>query len=348
MGEPHFVDHATRSIAYTPFGVRWVPGSARVAAVGASARGTGVVQVLALEKGRLEVKSEKETAAGIKCATFRASEFEDRRLATGDYNGSLCLWDLDRAERPTFEVKAHAGMVNCIDGCGGLNIGGGAPELATGSRDGTVRVWDPRQREPVASLEPAEGEGGRDCWAVAFGNSFSDEERCLAAGYDNGDVKLLDLRTGTLRWEANVGNGVVGLEFDRRDIKMNKLAVTGLEAAFRVYDMTVEEDAASVDGKAHKSTVWGAHHLPQDRDTFVTAGGNGTLDAWRYVYPDKRKVKDEKSGKERGVPGTLTRLGGKRLSEQPVVSFDWNADKRGLYVAATLDQSLRVGMVTRL
>jgi hypothetical protein len=35
----------------------------------------------------------------------------------------------------------------------------------------------------------------RDCWSVAFGNSFNDEERCVLAGYDNGDVKLFDLRT---------------------------------------------------------------------------------------------------------------------------------------------------------
>lgn len=34
----------------------------------------------------------------------------------------------------------------------------------------------------------------RDCWSVAFGNSYNDEERCVLAGYDNGDVKLFDLR----------------------------------------------------------------------------------------------------------------------------------------------------------
>ena len=33
-----------------------------------------------------------------------------------------------------------------------------------------------------ASLEPAPGQAARDCWAVAFGNSFSDEERSLCAG----------------------------------------------------------------------------------------------------------------------------------------------------------------------
>ena len=32
---------------------------------------------------------------------------------------------------------------------------------------------------------------------MAFGNSFNENERCLLAGYDNGDVKLFDLRTNT-------------------------------------------------------------------------------------------------------------------------------------------------------
>lgn len=54
--------------------------------------------------------------------------------------------------------------------------------------------------------------------------------------YDNGDIKLFDLRTNTLRYETNVANGVTGIEFDRRDIEMNKFAVTTLESKFRVFD----------------------------------------------------------------------------------------------------------------
>ncbi len=60
-----------------------------------------------------------------------------------------------------------------------------------------MRIWDPRVPDPVVSLEPADGETARDCWTVAFGNSYSDAERCVLAGYDNGDVKLFDLRTNT-------------------------------------------------------------------------------------------------------------------------------------------------------
>lgn len=74
---------------------------------------------------------------------------------------------------------------------------------------GAVKVWDPRQKgEPVATMEPGEGETKRDCWTVAFGHAYNAHDRCLCAGYDNGDVKLFDLRNMSLRWETNVKNGV--------------------------------------------------------------------------------------------------------------------------------------------
>lgn len=42
---------------------------------------------------------------------------------------------------------------------------------------------------------------------MLLGNSY-DEERCVVAGYDNGDVKLFDLRAMKLRWETTLPNGV--------------------------------------------------------------------------------------------------------------------------------------------
>lgn len=91
------------------------------------------------------------------------------------------------------------------------------------------------------------------------GNAYNEDERVVAAGYDNGDIKLFDLKMNKVRWEDNVKNGVspgqnerygnsgriltflltqiCGLQFDRKDIEMNKLLVVGLESRFRVYDM---------------------------------------------------------------------------------------------------------------
>ena len=82
----------------------------------------------------------------------------------------------------------------------------------TGSRDGAVKVWDVRQNTPVIEIAPGESEAKRDCWTVAFGNSFNDDERFVVAGYDNGDVKMFDLRTMSLYWETHLPNGVGGSE----------------------------------------------------------------------------------------------------------------------------------------
>lgn len=93
---------------------------------------------------------------------------------------------------------------------------------------GSVKVWDPRQKDtPVACMEAAEGEMKRDCWAVSFGNS-QDTERCVCAGYDNGDVKLFDLRAMSQRWETNLKNGVsiiiiiIGVKPHTRDLAVKK------------------------------------------------------------------------------------------------------------------------------
>ncbi|KAJ4435215.1 hypothetical protein ANN_23793 [Periplaneta americana] len=115
-------------------------------------------------------------------------------------------------------------------------------------------------------MEPAEGDARRDCWTVAFGNSYNSEERIVCSGYDNGDIKMFDLKTMSLRWETNVKNGVdlhyeeadiditnlhpyrrpplkvavCGIEFDRKDIPMNKMIATTLESKFCVFDVRTQ------------------------------------------------------------------------------------------------------------
>lgn len=140
-----------------------------------------------------------------------------------------------------YSVGAHDEIINAIDGIAGDSVGRGPPEIVTGSRDGSVKVWDPREKSrPVAVMEPKTGETRRDCWCVAFGNSYNSEERIVAAGYDNGDVKMFDLRAMSLRWECNLKNGVCSIEFDRKDIAMNKLVATTLESKFYLFDLRTQ------------------------------------------------------------------------------------------------------------
>jgi hypothetical protein len=80
---------------------------------------------------------------------------------------------------------------------------------------------------------------------------------------------------------------------------------------------------------------------------FVTGAGDGTVNLYKYHYPAQRKITDE-TGAERGVVGSCELLNTKKLAELPVVSWDWSMDKQGLYVMTSVDQSVRVGMVTKL
>lgn len=90
-------------------------------------------------------------------------------------------------------------------------------------------------------------------------------ERCISAGYDNGDVKIFDLRKNELIMDENIKNGVCGIEFDRKDIKMNKMVVSTLEGKIHLYDMRTchpVKGFSSLNIKSGDSTMWGTRHLP--------------------------------------------------------------------------------------
>lgn len=347
---PQIIEHIHKGINFTPYDTRWVPYSARFVTMGIHSNAKGALNVYQLNNGDLETVVEGVVGSGVKCGTFAASAAEDRYLATGDHAGKLVIYDLENIGTPIFSQQAHTSIINGIDGCGGLDVGFGAPEIVTGGRDGCVRLWDQRVNEPVLALEPSEGQSARDCWTVAFGNSFSDEDRCIVAGYDNGDVKLFDLRTNTMRYETNVANGVTSVEFDRKDIEMNKMSVTTLESKFRVFDMRTQhptEGFSCLSEKAHKATVWVVRHLPQNRDLFMTGGGNGGFNVYKYQYPKTRTMM-AKDNVPMGVAGSVELLNSKVISSQPIVSLDWSPDKEGLCVLSCLDQTIRSYIVTKL
>jgi hypothetical protein len=67
-----------------------------------------------------------------------------------------------------------------------------------------------------------------------------------------------------MRYETNVSNGVTNIEFDRKDIEMNKMGITTLESKFRIFDMRTQHPTAGftcLSEKAHKATVWYIHSL---------------------------------------------------------------------------------------
>ena len=50
----------------------------------------------------------------------------------------------------------------------------------------------------------------------------------------------------------NIGDGIVSLEFDRKDIAMNKLVVTTLESRYMLYDMRTQHTEKGFAGLSQK------------------------------------------------------------------------------------------------
>uniref|UniRef100_A0A182Q3K7 WD repeat-containing protein 92 n=1 Tax=Anopheles farauti TaxID=69004 RepID=A0A182Q3K7_9DIPT len=367
MDSVQMISHIEKPLNYSVYDVKWIPCTAKFVAIGSKPKGTGTIQIYQLNRGTLDLVREVETEKSLKCCSFGASKLSTEHLAVGDFAGKLTVYDLERPDAPVYEVAtAHEGIINALDAIGGSTVNCGAPEIVTGGRDGAVKVWDPRQPlDPVANICPASTEPSdrRDCWAVGFGDSYNRTERVVCSGYDNGDLKLVDLRNLQLRWETNVSNGICGVEFDRKDIRMNKLAVCTLEGGLHVYDMRTQHSKRGFASKQErgvgqalgehgvikgaKSTVWTVKHLPQNRDIFLTGGGSGSVRIWLYHYPENR-VRKHSDGEEEGVEGTIEMLHGTTLSTQPVHTFDWSPDRLGLGVCGSFDQTVRVLITTNL
>lgn len=138
LNAPQIIEHLNQSVAYTPFDCRWIPCSAKFAVVGQTPRAKGIIQIYQINSGKLELINEINKEIGFKCCTLGASSFVDRQLAVGDYEGNVCIYDLEKGE-PSFKVKGHKSIINAIDGIGGTgNIG--PAEIITAGRDGIKKI----------------------------------------------------------------------------------------------------------------------------------------------------------------------------------------------------------------
>ncbi|XP_023319603.1 WD repeat-containing protein 92 [Eurytemora carolleeae] len=176
-------------------------------------------------------------------------------------------------------------------------------------------------------MEPTESK--RECWAVGFGNSIG-QERMVAAGYDNGEIKVWDLRQMKLIWETSVDNGVCWIEWDRQNIKMNKLTAVTLEGWVHVWDCRNQWKESKKKVEGGTSTVWVGKHCPDNRDILLTGSGGGLLSIWREGTDEIELLQTQ------------------ALAEQPVCALDWCPDKKGLVATASFDQRLRIVIITKL
>lgn len=132
LSKPQIIIHREEQVNYQLKDCQWIHDSAKFTAVGGKPNMKGVINIYGLDEKGIQTVQEYEKPVAIECATFQSSSINRRHLAIGNYGGELEIVDLEHSAKSIYTVKAHQGLIYCIDGIGGLGIGCGAPELVTG------------------------------------------------------------------------------------------------------------------------------------------------------------------------------------------------------------------------
>ena len=347
---PHIKTQISKSLNYTPFDIRWLPYSTKIVIAGQTTSSKGIIQIYHLIKGKLDLESEYIKENGFKCCSFGASSFASRDLALGDFEGNFQNFDLEKGV-PNYEIKkAHKSTIYSIDAVG-KSLYYGTPEIVTGGKDGNVKIWDLRSDKHAILLEPKGIENNCiECWSVAFGGCYNNDERSLGIGYDNGDIKIYDLRMDKLMYEENLKSGICSIEFDKKNIPMNKMVATTLDSKIYLFDLkNLEKNSCLRCNKSiievNNTTIWGTKFLPQKRNIFISMGGNGSLNIYKYNYSDfsyddldNNKIENQ----------NLILLSNNIICSQPIIGFDWHNTKYGLFCLVELSHTAKICTIDKL
>jgi WD40 repeat protein len=104
------------------------------------------------------------------------------RIATGNHNGSVTIWDL--ATKRVVSTLWHAGGVTSVAFSPDGDL------VAAGGFGGTVQVWNARTNQRLQTLN-ADASPVRDV-------AFSPDGRMIASGSEGGTIRLWDPATGAL------------------------------------------------------------------------------------------------------------------------------------------------------
>ncbi|MEN2495898.1 MAG: WD repeat-containing protein 92 [Marteilia pararefringens] len=179
MPTPNLYVYQETSIDFTPFLTKWIPYSSKFLTAGSTMLNKGRFEIFQVERDKITKLSSDDCPNPIRCGTFDFSGCNESKIAFGCTDGSLEIRDMRSNRAAEFSKNVSKSPINCIDAAGDKSSGAGLKEIATGYKDGSICVWDPRVQDPVIELRPETdiGDPLSECWAIAFGNSHSSDGR---------------------------------------------------------------------------------------------------------------------------------------------------------------------------
>jgi len=253
---------------------------------------------------------------GISVLTGRTSRVlsvafspDGKTLASGQFYGSVQLWDVTTGRPTGHPLNGHLGPLNSAYS---VAFSPGGKTLASGGDDGTIRLWNVTNQEPITTLtghtRPADSvafsPGGKTLasgsdtgillWDVASDRqisrpvtghtgplhsvnsvAFRPDGKTLASGGFDGTVRLWDVATGRqVGHSFTVRSSVVSLAFS---LDGKTLAGGSADGPIRLWDVATQQLIATLTG--HTGMVYSVVFSP-DGKILASGGDDGTVRLW--------------------------------------------------------------------
>ncbi len=285
------------SVAYFPDGKRIVTGSADTTAkVWDAATGR---EILTLKGHHIAVNS---VAVSPDCTRIATSSFE----SSGGFNNPVRIWDADTGrEMLHLNMLTLKGSTQMVET---LAFSRDGKRLATGSGDGTARVWDAATGRELLTLKGHT----RDVSSVMY----SPDGKYLLTGSHAGTAKVWDAATGQVKltlkgpegfssvafspdgkriitdgygitakvWDVATGRVMLTLKGHTRDVRCvafspdGKRIVTGsYDKTAKMWDATTGQEILTL--KGHASCIYSVAFSP-DSKHILTGSGDKTAKVW--------------------------------------------------------------------
>ena len=186
---------------------------------------------------------------------------QNSSLATGDDRFSILLWEIP-AQQLQFTLKGHEGKIKAL---------GFAPDgktLASGSEDGTIRLWNTTTGDQTTSFSAD----------INTALAFSTDSKTLASTHNKG-IKLWDITTGG---ELGTLKGDIGICYALAFSADSKILVSGShDGTILTWDIATGTKLTTL--KGHDNWIKALTFSP-DSKTFASGSEDGVIFLWNVSH----------------------------------------------------------------
>lgn len=216
---------------------------------------------------------EPKTAITGHLGWVRSLAFKGHTIVTGSYDQTVRVWDVRKLANPEI-LEGHKDWVCSVAFSEDDKL------LASGSRDGTVKLWDPARGQvletlelgaPVMSVAFSPGKGITRLAAGTWADNSKGEVRTWEVTQDKGKVKVKELHR-----LQGLKRGVACVAFST---DASALAAAGEERTIQIWDVVSGKAGATL--KGHPGAIRCLAFAPEN-DVLASGGEDRAIVFWDW------------------------------------------------------------------